>query len=115
MSNETPNNIVKFSIVAGKQTESAQSPDDETITDISTVPIENVEMYNSIHSLVTFLYENRDNLRYFVCGVAKKDSALGDDFASFNIFTSPIALAEFSMTIHMLQNSLFANLNAGID
>jgi hypothetical protein len=67
------------------------------------VPTEEMsELEHSIVYLASFLLDNKDNIKSIVCGVACKEQADGD--MSFHMLTTPIDVAEFALTLRMLEN-----------
>jgi hypothetical protein len=67
------------------------------------VPSEEMtELEHSIAYLASFLLDNKDNIKSVVCGVACKEQNDGD--MSFHMLTTPIDVAEFALTLRMLEN-----------
>ena len=67
------------------------------------VPSEEMtELEHSIAYLASFLLDNKDNIKSIVCGVACKEQNDGD--MSFHMLTTPIDVAEFALTLRMLEN-----------
>jgi len=63
---------------------------------------EMTELEHSIAYIASFLLDNKDNIKNIVCGVACKEQAEGD--MSFHMLTTPIDVAEFALTLRMLEN-----------
>jgi hypothetical protein len=60
------------------------------------------EREDSIAYLATFLLDNKDTIKSFVCGVTIDVDATGDQ--SFHMLTSPIDIAEFALTLRFLED-----------
>ena len=63
---------------------------------------EMTELEHSIVYIASFLLDNKDNIKNIVCGVACKEQAEGD--MAFHMLTTPIDVAEFALTLRMLEN-----------
>ena len=57
---------------------------------------------HTIAYLATFLLDNKDVIKSFVCGVSFQ--ADGDGDQSFHMLTSPIDVAEFALTLRLLDD-----------
>lgn len=57
---------------------------------------------HSIAYIASFLLDNKDAIRSFVCGVTFNTDDTGDQ--SFHMLTSPIDIAEFALTLHFLED-----------
>lgn len=57
---------------------------------------------HTIAYLATFLLDNKDAIKSFVCGVSFQ--ADGDGDQSFHMLTSPIDVAEFALTLRLLDD-----------
>lgn len=60
------------------------------------------EREESIAYLATFLLDNKDTIKNFVCGISFQADAAGDQ--SFHLLTSPIDVAEFALTLRLLED-----------
>lgn len=56
----------------------------------------------SIAYLATFLLDNKDVIKNFVCGVTFDTDGEGDQ--AFHMLTSPIDIAEFALTLRFLED-----------
>ena len=54
----------------------------------------------SIAYLATFLLDNKDRIKNFICGITFE--ADGDEQA-FHMLTSPVDMADFALTLHFLE------------
>jgi hypothetical protein len=63
---------------------------------------EMTELEHSIAYIASFLLDNKDNIKNVVCGVACKEQAEGD--MAFHLLTTPIDVAEFALTLRLLEN-----------
>lgn len=70
---------------------------------VEAMPSEEMtELEHSIAYIASFLLDNKDNIKNIVCGVACKEQAEGD--MAFHMLTTPIDVAEFALTLRMLEN-----------
>ncbi len=60
------------------------------------------EREESIAYLATFLLDNKDTIKNFVCGVSFHADADGDQ--AFHMLTSPIDVAEMALTLRLLED-----------
>jgi hypothetical protein len=60
------------------------------------------EREDSIAYLATFLLDNMENIKSFVCGVSFQ--ADGDGDQAFHMLTSPIDVAEMALTLRLLED-----------
>jgi len=60
------------------------------------------ELEDSIAYLATFLLDNKDAIKSFVCGVSFQ--ADGDGDQAFHMLTSPIDVAEMALTLRLLED-----------
>jgi len=60
------------------------------------------ELEHSVAYIASFLLDNKDNIKSIVCGVACKEQNDGD--MAFHMLTTPIDVAEFALTLRMLEN-----------
>ena len=57
---------------------------------------------HSIAYLATFLLDNKDVIKNFVCGISFQADGEGDQ--SFHMLTSPIDIAEFALALRLLDD-----------
>ena len=105
MSDNTPTNVVSFRVVDGSASVTTVAPKQDPQDDI---------LGHCVDDLHTFLTENKERVRYFVCGVAvSNDMNAPNESVAFHMFTSPMSMPDLAMTIKMFENSLFSRLNSG--
>ena len=66
------------------------------------VPDEMSEREESIAYLATFLLDNKDEIKNFVCGVSFHADGEGDQ--AFHMLTSPIDIADLALTLRLLED-----------
>ncbi len=84
----------------------------EPETSVSDITPEQGQMALSIANAADFLLQNRDNIQYFVLGVALKPPA-GQEATldvSFHLHTSPITTADFALTSRLIDKALVENM-----
>lgn len=62
----------------------------------------------SIAYLATFLLDNKDVIKNFVCGISFQADSEGDH--SFHMLTSPLDVAEFALTLRLLDDGFRRHL-----
>jgi len=60
------------------------------------------EREDAIAYLATFLLDNMENIKNFVCGISFQ--ADGDGDQAFHMLTSPIDVAELALTLRLLED-----------
>jgi hypothetical protein len=60
------------------------------------------EREDAIAYLATFLLDNKDTIKNFVCGISFQ--ADGDGDQAFHMLTSPIDVAELALTLRLLED-----------
>ena len=60
------------------------------------------ELEDSVAYLATFLLDNMENIKNFVCGVSFQ--ADGDGDQAFHMLTSPIDVAEMALVLRLLED-----------
>jgi hypothetical protein len=60
------------------------------------------ELEESIAYLATFLLDNKDTIKNFVCGISFH--ADGDGDQAFHMLTSPIDVAEMALALRLLED-----------
>ena len=63
---------------------------------------------HSIAYLATFLLDNKDVIKNFVCGISFQADSEGDH--SFHMLTSPLDVAEFALTLRLLDDGFRRHL-----
>lgn len=91
-------------------TEPAAGESGEHVTDLSISP-EKAQLAMSIVEAADFLVQNREKIRYFLLGVGLEPPAdMPPMEVAFHIHTSPITLADFALSLKLLDKGLTEGL-----
>lgn len=92
-------NVLPFKLIVSNN---APQPADEG--DAADRPM--TELEASIVHLATFLLDNKKHIKQFVCGVTCFDINNPEDGdQAFHVISSPIEMAEFAMTLQLLNEN----------
>lgn len=107
---EANTNVVQFG--KPRLVENFVATEEESSPIVTDIDPEKAQMYLAIEAAAGLLVENRDSVESFVMAITIRDKDAPPDVPGrFTIATSPIKVADFCLTLKMLELSLTRNMS----